>query len=176
MCIYYASHITTCFGSHELSSGEYQYNISFVRSVGSCQYSLKLGGSNCIFILIFVWDVFCGCFVVDGPVFIWMCCSTACAAMFVCDLFFICDTHPTGCTHPQLRLLVLCWQCLKVAWVSTSLRTLKGNVMHGYKPFSWRAMTACAHSCCCCSTGWNCIEGRTQTWMSTCGGYEGATQ
>jgi hypothetical protein len=33
---------------------------SFVRSVGNCQYSLKLGGSNCIFILIFVWDVFCG--------------------------------------------------------------------------------------------------------------------
>jgi hypothetical protein len=32
---------------------------SFVRSIGSCQYSLKLGGSNCIFILIFVWDVFC---------------------------------------------------------------------------------------------------------------------
>jgi hypothetical protein len=29
--------------------------------VGRCQYSHKLGGSNCIFILIFVWDVFCGC-------------------------------------------------------------------------------------------------------------------
>jgi hypothetical protein len=26
-CIYYASHITTGFGSHELSSGEYQYKI-----------------------------------------------------------------------------------------------------------------------------------------------------
>jgi hypothetical protein len=56
-----------------------------------------------------------------------MCCSTACAAMFVCDewylcviytrkevvakeaiiVVFICDTHATGCTLPQLEYVCL---------------------------------------------------------------------